>query len=107
VIAGRLAFIIVFEHVIYFIVYLMEWLVPDVPKKIQNKIDHERYIDQRERWISKTNEDNFKDAVIVSEAISKMVKLPNVHTQSPDKPKRISPNRRSQFRVRIPPEDKR
>jgi cytochrome c oxidase assembly factor CtaG len=74
VIAARLAFIIVFEHVIFFIVYLMQWLVPDVPKTIQNKIDHERYIDQRERWASKESEDHFKDAVIASEAISKLIK---------------------------------
>ena len=31
VVAARLAFIIVFEHVIFFIVYLLQWLVPDPP----------------------------------------------------------------------------
>jgi hypothetical protein len=75
--AARLAFIVVFEHVIFFIVYLMQWLVPDVPKTIQNKIDHERYIDQRERWASKTTENHFKDAAIASEALVKIMKRPN------------------------------
>ena len=75
--AARLAFIIVFEHVIFFAVYLMQWLVPDVPRTIQNKIDHERYIDQRERWASKTTADHLKTAVISSEAISKMIKRVN------------------------------
>jgi len=75
--AARLAFIIVFEHVIYFTIYLIQWLVPDVPKTIQNKIDHERYIDQRERWASKTNEDHFKNAIIASEALSKLMNRSN------------------------------
>ncbi|CAF1193623.1 unnamed protein product [Rotaria sordida] len=74
VLAARLAFIIVFEHVIFFIIYLMQWLVPDVPKKIQNNIDHERYIDQRERWASKTTEAHFKDAITASEALSKIIR---------------------------------
>src|ERR1700722_19082509 len=77
ILAARLAFIVVFEHVIFFIIYLMEWLVPDVPKTIQNKIDHERYIDQRERWASKTTEDHFKHAVIASEALSKILTRQN------------------------------
>ena len=55
----------------------MQWLVPDVPKKIQNKIDHERYIDQRERWASKSTENQLKDAVVASEALARMLKFPN------------------------------
>ncbi len=55
----------------------MQWLVPDVPKTIQNKIDHERFIDQRERWTSKQSEDHFKDAVIASEALFKMMQRSN------------------------------
>jgi len=50
---------LVFEHMIFFLIYLIAWLVPDVPKKIQNKVDHERFIDQRERWTSRTNEKKF------------------------------------------------
>ncbi|CAF4427019.1 unnamed protein product [Adineta steineri] len=51
----------------------MNWLVPDVPKTIQNKIDHERYIDQRERWTThETTDEKFKQAAVASEAISKM-----------------------------------
>ncbi len=80
VLAARLAFIIVFEHVIFFIIYLMQWLVPDVPKKIQDKINHERYIDQRERWASQTNEEKFNHAVTASAAISKMVQRPDENT---------------------------
>lgn len=75
--AARLAFIIVFEHVIFFIIYLMEWLVPDVPREIRNKIDHERYIDQRERWASKTTEDHLKSVVISSEALARIMRGAN------------------------------
>ena len=79
--AARLAFIIVFEHLIFFTIYLMQWLVPDVPQTIQNKIDHERFIDQRERWTSKQSEDHFKDAAIVSEALSKIIQRTNGHVK--------------------------
>ncbi len=81
--AARLAFIIVFEHVIFFTIYLMQWLVPDVPKTIQNKIDHERYIDQRERWTSKTSENHFRDAVIASEVLSKIMQCSNGNIKVP------------------------
>ena len=80
--SARLAFIVVFEHVIFFIIYLMQWLVPDVPKYIQNKIDHERYIDQRERWSSKFTEDNLKEAMVALEASTKMMQLPRQNLTS-------------------------
>ena len=69
VLAARLAFIVVFEHLIYLTVYILQWVVPDVPQKIQDKIKHERYIDQRERWGAQTAESKFKGAVIATEAI--------------------------------------
>ena len=55
----------------------MQWLVPDVPKFIQNKIDHERYIDQRERWASKVTEDHLREAAVAAEAVNRLLKLPN------------------------------
>ncbi|CAF3746759.1 unnamed protein product [Adineta steineri] len=89
VLAARLAFIIVFEHAVFFIIYIMNWLVPDVPKTIQNKIDHERYIDQRERWTThETTDEKFKQAAVASEAISKMRRpsnnLPNSTLETKD-----------------------
>ncbi|CAF0946662.1 unnamed protein product [Adineta ricciae] len=72
VLAARLAFIIVFEHLVFFIIYLMYWLVPSVPKTIQNKIDRERYIDQRERWASKERDDTFKDVAMAAQAAGKL-----------------------------------
>lgn len=64
VLAARLAFIVVFEHLVFFIIYLMQWLVPNVPKKIEEKIKHERFIDQMERWTTKDDKsdtDNLKN----------------------------------------------
>ena len=60
----------------------MQWLVSDVPKVIQDKIDHERYIDQRERWSSKKSDDLFKDAVIASDAVSKILKRANANART-------------------------
>ncbi|CAF4830476.1 unnamed protein product [Rotaria sp. Silwood1] len=106
VLAARLAFIIVFEHVIFFIIYIMEWLVPDIPKKIQNKIDHERYIDQRERWASKQTEDHFKDAIISSEILSKIITPSNGTVKAPVKNNYVSSNysrgRKRQVELQLP-----
>jgi hypothetical protein len=63
VLVARLAFILIFEHVIFFIVYLIQWFIPDVPKDVQEKIKHERFLDQRERWSSKTTQERLKSAV--------------------------------------------
>lgn len=54
----------------------------DVPQSIQDKIDHERFIDQRERWASKTTADNFKDAVVASDALLKILTRRNVNQQT-------------------------
>ncbi len=63
VLVARLAFILIFEHLIFFIVYLIQWFIPDVPKDVQEKIKHERFIDQRERWASKSTQIRLKSAV--------------------------------------------
>lgn len=55
----------------------MYWLVPSVPKTIQNKIDRERYIDQRERWASKERDDTFKDVAMAAQAAGKLNQIIN------------------------------
>lgn len=54
-IAARLAFLIIFENVIYFIVYLIQLLVPDIDSGIQDAIDRHRYSEQHRRNSSSTN----------------------------------------------------
>ncbi|XP_065496258.1 anoctamin-7 [Caloenas nicobarica] len=42
--AVRLGFIIVFEHVVFFIGRVIAWLVPDIPESIEVKVKRERYL---------------------------------------------------------------
>ncbi|XP_054996598.1 anoctamin-7 [Sorex araneus] len=56
--AVRLGFIIAFEHVVFFFLRLIAWLVPDVPAGLATKIKRERYLakqalaDNREALLS-------------------------------------------------------
>ncbi|NXT49923.1 ANO7 protein, partial [Pluvianellus socialis] len=42
--AIRLGFIIVFEHVVFFIGHVIAWLVPDIPESVEVKVKRERYL---------------------------------------------------------------
>ncbi|XP_015268066.1 PREDICTED: anoctamin-7 [Gekko japonicus] len=42
--AVRLGFIITFEHVVFFCLRLIDWVVPDVPESLGVKIKRERYL---------------------------------------------------------------
>nr|CAB3221926.1 anoctamin-7 [Phallusia mammillata] len=42
--ACKLAFVIVFEHVVFFIGRMIDWGVPDVPESLQMKIKREQYL---------------------------------------------------------------
>ncbi|XP_020637693.3 anoctamin-7 isoform X2 [Pogona vitticeps] len=42
--AIRLGFIIAFEHVVFFCLRLIDWLVPDIPESLDLKIKRERYL---------------------------------------------------------------
>ncbi|XP_077168838.1 anoctamin-7-like isoform X1 [Paroedura picta] len=42
--AIRLGFIITFEHVVFFCLRLIDWLVPDIPESLEVKIKRERYL---------------------------------------------------------------
>ncbi|XP_009282514.1 PREDICTED: anoctamin-7 [Aptenodytes forsteri] len=42
--AIRLGFIIVFEHVVFFIGRVIVWLVPDIPESVEVKVKRERYL---------------------------------------------------------------
>ncbi|NXK18176.1 ANO7 protein, partial [Arenaria interpres] len=42
--AVRLGFIIVFEHVIFFTGCVIAWLVPDIPESVEVKVKRERYL---------------------------------------------------------------
>jgi hypothetical protein len=110
VLTARLSFIIVFEHVVFFTIYLLQWLVPDVPKKIRDKIEHERYIDQRERWANRTPQEQFNSVITASEAIVKLRRSRNESTvSSPTANGYASPGkqrrRHRSSRLKISPEE--
>ncbi|XP_064311905.1 anoctamin-7 [Phalacrocorax carbo] len=42
--AIRLGFIIMFEHVVFFIGRVIAWLVPDIPEAVEVKVKRERYL---------------------------------------------------------------
>ncbi|PKU43148.1 anoctamin-7 [Limosa lapponica baueri] len=42
--AVRLGFIIVFEHVVFFTGRVIAWLVPDIPESVEVKVKRERYL---------------------------------------------------------------
>ncbi|CAF0848775.1 unnamed protein product [Brachionus calyciflorus] len=49
VLVARLAFLVLFEHIVFLIVTVMHW-IPDVPKIIQDQIERENLITQRALW---------------------------------------------------------
>ncbi|XP_072553513.1 anoctamin-7 isoform X3 [Salminus brasiliensis] len=42
--AVRLGFIIAFEHVVFFVLRVIDWMVPDVPESLELKVKRERYL---------------------------------------------------------------
>lgn len=44
VLAVRLAFVIIFQYFVFFIVSLLDWLIPDIPRKLEVKIMRESYV---------------------------------------------------------------
>ncbi|NWI04495.1 ANO6 protein, partial [Tichodroma muraria] len=47
VIAAKLAFIIVMEHVIYFVKFIISYVIPDVSEKTKSKVKREKYLTQK------------------------------------------------------------
>lgn len=44
ILAARLAFIVVFQNVVYFIQMLVAWAVPDKPRKVRENVKKEEYL---------------------------------------------------------------
>uniref|UniRef100_A0A8C5MDN0 Anoctamin n=1 Tax=Leptobrachium leishanense TaxID=445787 RepID=A0A8C5MDN0_9ANUR len=42
--AVRLGFIIAFEHVVFFSLHCIDWMVPDIPESVEIKVKRERYL---------------------------------------------------------------
>ncbi|XP_061577631.1 anoctamin-5 isoform X2 [Cololabis saira] len=46
ILAAKLAFIIIMEHVVFFVKYFVAWMIPDVPSEVRARIKRERYLVQ-------------------------------------------------------------
>lgn len=44
ILAARLAFIVVFQNVVYFVQMLVAWTVPDTPRKVRDNVKREDYL---------------------------------------------------------------
>ncbi|XP_077969452.1 anoctamin-7-like [Styela clava] len=44
ILAIKLAFVICFEHVVFFVGRMIDWIVPDVPQSLELKIKREHYL---------------------------------------------------------------
>ena len=42
--AARLGFILVFEHFVFFVTDVVDWLIPDIPQHVQTAIEREKYL---------------------------------------------------------------
>ncbi|XP_060742228.1 anoctamin-5 isoform X1 [Tachysurus vachellii] len=46
ILAAKMAFIIIMEHVVYVVKFFVAWLIPDVPSDVKARIKRERYLVQ-------------------------------------------------------------
>uniref|UniRef100_A0A8B9HQX1 Anoctamin n=1 Tax=Astyanax mexicanus TaxID=7994 RepID=A0A8B9HQX1_ASTMX len=46
ILAAKMAFIIIMEHVVFVVKFLVAWLIPDVPSDVQARVKRERYLVQ-------------------------------------------------------------
>ncbi|KAM9753553.1 anoctamin-5 isoform 1-T1 [Menidia menidia] len=46
ILAAKLAFIIIMEHVVFMVKYFVAWLIPDVPSDVRARVKRERYLVQ-------------------------------------------------------------
>ncbi|KAJ6667108.1 hypothetical protein lerEdw1_017086 [Lerista edwardsae] len=47
ILAAKMAFIIIMEHVVFIVKFFVAWLIPDVPAEVKAKIKREKYLTQK------------------------------------------------------------
>uniref|UniRef100_A0A8D0HPR6 Anoctamin n=1 Tax=Sphenodon punctatus TaxID=8508 RepID=A0A8D0HPR6_SPHPU len=47
ILAAKMAFIIIMEHVVFIVKFFVAWLIPDVPSEVKAKIKREKYLTQK------------------------------------------------------------
>lgn len=47
ILAAKMAFIIIMEHIVFIVKFFVAWLIPDVPSEVKAKIKREKYLTQK------------------------------------------------------------
>ncbi|XP_068116453.1 anoctamin-5 isoform X3 [Hyperolius riggenbachi] len=47
ILAAKMAFIIIMEHVVFIVKFFVAWLIPDVPSEVKARIKREKYLTQK------------------------------------------------------------
>uniref|UniRef100_A0A8D0DK61 Anoctamin n=1 Tax=Salvator merianae TaxID=96440 RepID=A0A8D0DK61_SALMN len=47
ILAAKMAFIIIMEHVVFLVKFFVAWMIPDVPSEVKAKIKREKYLTQK------------------------------------------------------------
>ncbi|XP_075423326.1 anoctamin-5 isoform X4 [Ascaphus truei] len=47
ILAAKMAFIIIMEHVVFLVKYFVAWMIPDVPSEVKARIKREKYLTQK------------------------------------------------------------
>ncbi|KAK9975549.1 hypothetical protein ABG768_020801 [Culter alburnus] len=77
VIAAKLAFMIVVEHIVYFTKFMLSYIIPDVPEALKEQIKRERYLTQK--ILHETNIKKFTEFIKpVAERLQDQVEEPEL-----------------------------
>ncbi|XP_011619642.1 anoctamin-7 isoform X1 [Takifugu rubripes] len=76
--AIRLGFIIAFEHVVFFVLRAIEWVIPDVPESLEVKIKRERYL--AKQALAENHEVLFQGVTAATLGTSGPVNRPSLRT---------------------------
>lgn len=44
ILAARLTFVVIFENIVVFVMIIVKWCIPDVPRELRDQIRRENYV---------------------------------------------------------------
>ena len=68
--AARLAFVVVFQFVVYSITGFIAWVVPDVPEDLQFKDEREKQVVKEKLGTTSDDEDDSEEEKVDDNAVS-------------------------------------
>ena len=69
-VAARLAFVVVFQFVVYSITGFIAWVVPDVPEDLQFKDEREKQVVKEKLGTTSDDEDDSEEEKVEDNAVS-------------------------------------